>query len=121
MSQRCINQGITLDPGRGSGNYMACLKGTDFIKQFDLARGEKSLFPNLPLPQGNSASADSFKADNERVLRACSRSSATRRELGLAFTRDKEHGTGGRDHAGMSDYTFCLSLHFLSLQPLLCP
>lgn len=34
---------------------MACLKAIDFIKQFDLARGEKSPFPNLPLPEGKSA------------------------------------------------------------------
>lgn len=49
MSQCCINWGITPDAGRGADNYVACLKAIDFIKQFDLNRGKKSLI-SQPVP-----------------------------------------------------------------------
>lgn len=104
MSQRCVNRGITLDPGRGAGNYVACLKGIDFIKHFDLAKGEKSPSPNLPLPQANSAVQTPPK-QKMRVLRACSRSSATGRGDSL-----------GTKHMGPEGGTIqeCPSIHFAS-------
>lgn len=101
----------------------ACLRAIDFIKQFDLNRGEKSLL-SQPAPSlgkfcraGPSTGLCCISKQENETITGPAVTSWHRRKSSLDFIREKENGTGEKYHTGMSIYTFCLSLHFMSLQP----